>query len=70
MIHDSDHTPLQVVQSELPTLMTEEEGVFIYSMSRLDPSLYRVEAVRGLVEELIVKADPEHSKFTTDSSSS
>ena len=43
----------------------DEEGVLIFSVSRLDPSVYRVESAQGMLEELIVKADPEHSKFTT-----
>lgn len=56
--------PINYLRSHQPSLTTEEEGVHIFSMPRLDPSVFRVESVLPMVEELIVKADPEHSKFT------
>lgn len=64
-----EYHPLVCVRSHQPSLTTEEEGVHIFSMPRLDPSLFRVEGMLSMVEELIVKADPEHSKFTTIRSS-
>eukprot|EP00667_Euglena_gracilis_P001395 EG_transcript_1396 len=36
------------------------EGVLIFSLSALDPTVYRIEKVAGMVEELLGKADPEH----------
>ncbi|CUI14138.1 Hypothetical protein, putative [Bodo saltans] len=56
--------PIGYLRPNQPSLTTEEEGIHIFSMSRLDPSIFRVESVLPMVEELIVKADPEHSKFT------
>lgn len=46
------------------TFASEEEGVHIFSVSRLDPFVYRVEATYSMVEELLVKADPEHFPLT------
>eukprot|EP00759_Apiculatamorpha_spiralis_P029377 PhF_6_TR31531/c0_g2_i1/m.46485 len=46
-----------------PSLVTDTEGVHIFSTSRLDPSIYRIESVVGMVEELFVKPDPEHATF-------
>eukprot|EP00796_Vickermania_ingenoplastis_P004291 gene4291-3107_t len=61
---DTDLEPIAVQRSQQPTLAAEEEGVHIFSVSRLDPSVYRVEATHSMVEELIVKADPEHYRLT------
>ncbi|EAN91723.1 hypothetical protein, conserved [Trypanosoma cruzi] len=56
--------PLRATRMEHPSIAAEEEGILIFSAWRLDPSVYRVESVLTMVEELIVKADPEHSKLT------
>ncbi|KEG10362.1 putative C2 domain protein [Trypanosoma grayi] len=56
--------PLRAMRMQHPSLTAEDEGILIFSVSRLDPSVYRVESVLTMVEELIVKADPEHSKLT------
>nr|CCC95015.1 predicted C2 domain protein [Trypanosoma congolense IL3000] len=60
----SDLEPLPATRGNHPSLTTEEEGILIFSVWRLDPSVYRVESMLSMVEELIVKADPEHSKLT------
>ncbi|RNF04541.1 putative C2 domain protein [Trypanosoma rangeli] len=56
--------PLRPPQMQHPSITADEEGILIFSAWRLDPSVYRVESVLTMVEELIVKADPEHSKLT------
>lgn len=56
--------PLKATRMQHPSITAEEEGILIFSAWRLDPSVYRVESVLTMVEELIVKADPEHSKLT------
>ncbi|CCW66816.1 unnamed protein product [Phytomonas sp. Hart1] len=57
-------SPLTTTQSLHPTLAAEEEGIYIFGAWRLDPAVYRVESIHSMVEELIVKADPEHSRLT------
>ncbi|CCW61873.1 unnamed protein product [Phytomonas sp. EM1] len=57
-------SPLMTTQSLHPTLAAEEEGVYIFGAWRLDPAVYRIESIHSMVEELIVKADPEHSRLT------
>lgn len=52
--------PISVQSVQQPSLTSEEEGVHIFSVSRLDPSVYWVESTHSMVEELLVKADPEH----------
>ncbi|RNF15947.1 putative C2 domain protein [Trypanosoma conorhini] len=56
--------PLRPPQMQHPSITADEEGILIFSAWRLDPSVYRVESVLMMVEELIVKADPGHSKLT------
>ena len=43
------------------SLTRETEGVLFFSVSRLDPLVYRIEHVYPMVEELLVKEDPEQS---------
>ncbi|CCD19484.1 C2 domain [Trypanosoma vivax] len=59
-----DMEPLRATRMQDPSIMREDEGILIFSAWRLDPSVYRVESMHSMVEELIVKADPEHSRFT------
>ncbi|SCU66606.1 putative C2 domain protein [Trypanosoma equiperdum] len=60
----SDLEPLRAARAQHPSFTMGDEGVLIFSAWRLDPSVYRVETMLTMVEELIVKADPEHSKLT------
>ncbi|KAK7195175.1 C2 domain containing protein [Novymonas esmeraldas] len=61
---EQDLDPLRAARVDHPTLAAEEEGVFIFSVWRLDPAVFRVESTQSMMEELIVKADPEHMRFT------
>lgn len=61
---ESSLEPIQPLHVQHPTLSGEEEGVYIFSAWRLDPLLFRVETMLSMVEELLVKADPEHSRLT------
>lgn len=57
--------PISVQHLHPSTFASEEEGVHIFSVSRLDPFVYRIEETKSMVEELLVKADPEHFPLTT-----
>lgn len=57
--------PISVQHLHPSTFLSEEEGVHIFSVSRLDPFVYRIEEAKSMVEELLVKADPEHFPLTT-----
>ena len=61
---EQDLDPLQAARVDHPTLAAEEEGVFVFSVWRLDPAVFRVESTHSMMEELIVKSDPEHVRFT------
>ncbi|GET86926.1 hypothetical protein, conserved [Leishmania tarentolae] len=61
---EQDLDPLRAARVDHPTLAAEEEGIFVFSVWRLDPAVFRVESTRSMMEELIVKADPEHVRFT------
>ena len=52
----SDHMTATIGSSSIET----GEGVLIFSLSSLDSSVYRIEKVAGMVEELLGKADPEY----------
>ena len=45
------------------SIAAETDCVLIMSVSMLDPALYRVEKVVGMVEELIMRHDPEHARL-------
>ncbi|KAG5484037.1 hypothetical protein LSCM1_05890 [Leishmania martiniquensis] len=61
---EQDLDPLRAARVDHPTLAAEEEGIFVFSVWRLDPAVFRVESTHSMMEELIVKADPEHVRFT------
>ncbi|KPI88650.1 hypothetical protein ABL78_2254 [Leptomonas seymouri] len=64
LLAEQNLDPLQVARVNHPTLAAEEEGIFVFSVWRLDPAVFRVESTHSMMEELIVKSDPEHVRFT------
>ncbi|CAD2219572.1 hypothetical protein AGDE_15633 [Angomonas deanei] len=66
---DDNYDPVAPLRVQHPTLSSEEEGVYMFAASRLDPSVYRVESTFTMVEELIVTADPDNARLTNFKSS-
>eukprot|EP01059_Diplonema_ambulator_P010954 TRINITY_DN20961_c0_g1_i1.p1 TRINITY_DN20961_c0_g1~~TRINITY_DN20961_c0_g1_i1.p1 ORF type:complete len:1112 (+),score=343.57 TRINITY_DN20961_c0_g1_i1:92-3427(+) len=50
-------------EQKMPSIAAETECVMIFAVSRLDPAIYRVERVFGMVEELSLRLDPEHARL-------
>jgi hypothetical protein len=46
------------------SLTSDLEGVVMWAASRIDPALYRIIDVYGLVDELLFKDDPEQKRLT------
>ena len=49
--------------TDITGIAAQAESVMIFAVSRLDPSIYRIEKVVGMVEELALKHDPEHARL-------
>eukprot|EP00756_Hemistasia_phaeocysticola_P049077 Hpha_TRINITY_DN23507_c0_g1::TRINITY_DN23507_c0_g1_i1::g.186364::m.186364 len=51
------------VQRKNVAIAAELESTLIFAVSMLDPSVYRVERVVGMIEELAVASDPEFARL-------
>eukprot|EP01061_Rhynchopus_euleeides_P004398 TRINITY_DN1364_c0_g1_i2.p1 TRINITY_DN1364_c0_g1~~TRINITY_DN1364_c0_g1_i2.p1 ORF type:complete len:1245 (+),score=525.43 TRINITY_DN1364_c0_g1_i2:122-3856(+) len=47
----------------VPSIAAETDCVLIFATNALDPAMFRVEKVVGMVEELICRDDPEHARL-------
>eukprot|EP01064_Diplonema_japonicum_P012383 TRINITY_DN19864_c0_g1_i1.p1 TRINITY_DN19864_c0_g1~~TRINITY_DN19864_c0_g1_i1.p1 ORF type:complete len:1232 (+),score=296.07 TRINITY_DN19864_c0_g1_i1:69-3764(+) len=50
-------------EPKVASIAAETESVMIFAVSRLDPAIYRVVKVVGMVEELALRHDPEHARL-------
>eukprot|EP01063_Lacrimia_lanifica_P009068 TRINITY_DN16096_c0_g1_i1.p1 TRINITY_DN16096_c0_g1~~TRINITY_DN16096_c0_g1_i1.p1 ORF type:complete len:1248 (+),score=444.38 TRINITY_DN16096_c0_g1_i1:155-3898(+) len=54
---------LEKVALAHPSIAADAESVLIFATSRLDPNIYRIVQVVGMVEELSLRHDPEHARL-------